>query len=93
MLGRVRSTALVFLEVNGGRLVWATADPIWEENGQGEGRKAFSDTNTQMLVAFLHLAQHLADTSKPQLAKQGTMVLQHPRCGTYVSPWQSHSWP
>lgn len=57
---------------------------IWGEKGRGQGRKAFSGANTQMLVAFLHLAPHpamvapipdKADTSQPQLVKQHTMVL------------------
>lgn len=89
--------------MDGGRIIrssgplWATTDP---SSGRGRGgqekkrREAFTDTlNTQILVAFHHLAQHQASCTRQPTPSTGSAHLwctsTHP-VEPGCTPWQSH---
>lgn len=89
--------------MGGGRIIrssgplWATTDP---GSGRGRGgqekkrREAFTDTlNTQILVAFHHLAQHQASCTRQPTPSTGSAHLwctsTHP-VEPGCTPWQSH---
>lgn len=89
--------------VQGHSRLWQTP-VLGEERGGGsgkEGREAFSGTNTQILVAFHHLAQHQAmvapvpdkaDTSQPPTSTGSAHLWctsTHP-VEPVCTPWQSH---